>query len=260
MSVLCPNCARYVADGKFCPFCGHDLRKRVEEFSLALKSGSVVGDRYVVGEVLGRGEFGVTYSGFDNRANSRVIIIEYLPDGSAKRESGSSTLLPASPEQQAAFDSGKAEFLEDAGGLTELGEDEYRARILESFEQNGTAYCVSEYLGAVDPGEYVPHAFYPEKSDAAPAQVEPIPAVVEFGDREPEPAAPVSAVPPQQDRYFIADRKPQANRHRRSRVGHQSGNRATRRRREKGQERHAGGIHTVSEGHRHSRERVAEAF
>ena len=46
MSVLCPNCSRYVADGKFCPFCGHDLRKRAEEFSLALKSGSVVGDRY----------------------------------------------------------------------------------------------------------------------------------------------------------------------------------------------------------------------
>ncbi len=206
MSVLCPNCSRYVADGKFCPFCGHDLRKHAEEASLTLKQGSLVGDRYVIGEVLGRGEFGVTYSGFDNQANNRVIIIEYLPEGSAKREAGSNMLLPVSAEQTGTFDSGKAEFLEDARGLTELGEGDYRARIQGCFEQNGTAYCVSDYLGAVDPGEYVPHAFYPEKIDAA-APAQPIPAVVEFGDRQPEPPENTPAVAPQADPYFIDSRK-----------------------------------------------------
>lgn len=208
MSVLCPNCARYVADGKFCPFCGHDLSRHAEKFSHALKPGAVVGERFIVGEVLGRGEFGVTYSGFDNRANSRVIIIEYLPEGSAKRDSGGSTLIPSSSEAAAVFEAGKAEFMEDATSLSELGEGEIHAAILDRFEQNGTAYCISEYPGSVDPGEYVPHAFYPEKAEPADAEDVPIAAVVEVPDPEPAPAWTPQNDYPEAAAYNITPQKP----------------------------------------------------
>ena len=190
MSVLCPNCSKYVADGKFCPFCGYDLRKHAEAAGDTLKPGTTLCRRYVVDSVLGRGEFGVSYSGFDNRANSSVIIIEYLPSGSARRDSAGLSLFPSSPEKKAEFDSGKAEFLHDVNTLTELGEGDYHAKIVEHFEQNGTVYCVSEYLRNVDPGEYLPHAFYPEKTDAAAeseAAPQPVPPVVEVGSTIPVP-------------------------------------------------------------------------
>ena len=98
--------------------------------------------------------------------------------------------------------------MEDAKGLTELGEGDVRARILNRFEQNGTAYCVSESLGAVDPGKYVPNAFFQAGARDVSPQTQPIPPVVEYGNRQPEQSANQQNYTPQQGGGFnIPERK-----------------------------------------------------
>ena len=128
--------------------------------TVTLKPKTIVGDRYVIDDVLGSGEYGVTYSAQDRSTGARVAFIEYLPANAAKREEGGISLHPASKEKEAEYESGKAEFLEDANSLTSLGEYGHSARILDRFERNGTAYCVSEYLDNISPEMYIPNAFY----------------------------------------------------------------------------------------------------
>ena len=127
--------------------------------SLLLKPGTVIANRYRIDGVLGKGKYGVSYYAV-NSQHVQLVLIEYLPCGAARRKSDGVTLGPLSQEKQSIYDDGKAEFLDDVRSLHALGEDGYYAKILDYFEWNGTVYCVSEYLEKVDPGRYIPIAFY----------------------------------------------------------------------------------------------------
>ncbi len=126
----------------------------------ALRPKTTISDRYVIEKMLGNGEFGITYSAMDRKTGKRVALIEYYPCDAAARDSGGIALSPLYPSKKEKFESGKAEFLEDAKSLPYLGETGYYARILDVFDRNGTAYCVSELLENVPLKEYIPNAFY----------------------------------------------------------------------------------------------------
>ena len=63
---MCGNCFKEF-DGGACPHCGYSPAEDADKFPQALKPGSVLGGRYVVGRVLGEGGFGITYIGCDLR-------------------------------------------------------------------------------------------------------------------------------------------------------------------------------------------------
>jgi len=74
---LCYNCFRQVADPSApCPHCGFDLAENQQKFPVALRAGTVLNDRYIVGRVLGQGGFGITYVAFDSQIQARVAIKE----------------------------------------------------------------------------------------------------------------------------------------------------------------------------------------
>lgn len=105
----------------------------------SLPSGSVLVGKFVIVGVLGRGGFGITYDGFDQKLRRRVAVKELFPDGAARHGSevvGGST-----------FDLGhlRVRFIEEAQALARF---DYAGivRVLETFEDNGTAYMVMEYL------------------------------------------------------------------------------------------------------------------
>jgi serine/threonine protein kinase len=106
-----------------------------------LPNGSVLLGKFHVVDVLGRGGFGVTYDGFDDRLQRRVAIKELFPDGSTRRGSeviGSNT---------GGVDIGhlRQRFIEEARALARFDFPGI-VRVLEAFEDNGTAYMVMEYL------------------------------------------------------------------------------------------------------------------
>ena len=61
---LCYNCfqAREVLEGP-CPYCGFDLAENEKKFPVALRAGTVLNGRYIIGRVLGQGGNLTGYAG-----------------------------------------------------------------------------------------------------------------------------------------------------------------------------------------------------
>ena len=60
-----------------CPKCGYTPSQRM--FPYALTPGTILNDKYLIGNVLGQGGFGITYIGMDLQLQRRVAIKEYYP-------------------------------------------------------------------------------------------------------------------------------------------------------------------------------------
>ena len=77
---ICYNCfkERDSQEGP-CPYCGFDLSENVKKYPVALRAGTVLNGRYIVGRVLGQGGFGITYLAWDTQLEAKVAVKEYMP-------------------------------------------------------------------------------------------------------------------------------------------------------------------------------------
>ena len=83
---LCYNCFHERPEGGGpCPHCGFDLAENEKKFPVALRAGTVLNGRYIIGRVLGQGGFGITYLALDTQLNAKVAIKEFMPNDIATR-------------------------------------------------------------------------------------------------------------------------------------------------------------------------------
>lgn len=76
---LCESCfCEMTTSDNFCTNCGYNSSQTVSDPTM-LKPGSVLLGKYVVGKVIGKGGFGVTYVAFDVTTQKKVAIKEYFP-------------------------------------------------------------------------------------------------------------------------------------------------------------------------------------
>ena len=69
----CMGCMEIYDDNfEICPHCGYLENTEVEE-AIHMSPGTLLGDRYIVGKVLGFGGFGVTYIGWDGKLEQKVV-------------------------------------------------------------------------------------------------------------------------------------------------------------------------------------------
>lgn len=81
----CLGCMNELEAGtRYCPACGFD-NQNTEQAPYALRCNSILHGRYLVGKVLGKGGFGITYIGLDLTLEIKVAIKEYFPMGEATR-------------------------------------------------------------------------------------------------------------------------------------------------------------------------------
>ena len=83
---ICKNCMRECIE-ETCDCCREDdtvLNTPVG----CLTSGTILQERYIIGKVLGRGGFGITYLAFDMEEGCRVTVKEYFPDTLVYRQQG----------------------------------------------------------------------------------------------------------------------------------------------------------------------------
>ena len=151
---LCYNCFQEKETGGPCPHCGFDAAGQEEKYPLALKPGSILNGRYVVGRVLGQGGFGVTYIALDDRTKERVAIKEYLPTELAGRK-GATSVQIYSGERMENFLYGREQFLQEAKTLSNFIGDEHIVRVHSYFEENGTAYFAMEYVAGKPVDKYM---------------------------------------------------------------------------------------------------------
>lgn len=146
-SKQCMQCMEfYDAQYDICPYCGYEENSGKKEL-LHIDAGTVLIDRYLIGNALGFGGFGVTYIGYDQKLKRKVAIKEYLPSEFATRALHQPDVMINNNEKKMQqFTAGMKKFLEEAKKLAKLSSLDGIVHIYDSFEANHTAYIVMEYL------------------------------------------------------------------------------------------------------------------
>src|SRR5437773_1401115 len=106
MPAWCPYCFGELGADGVCPSCAHE---RIDPDPNDLAAGTSIEARYVIGRVLGRGGFGITYLGWQQMPPRRVAIKEYLPQTIARRASDGN-VVATSRQVQAEFQQGLSAF------------------------------------------------------------------------------------------------------------------------------------------------------
>ena len=129
-----------------CPKCGYDPAKD-KHMEYALPPETILAGKYMAGRVLGQGGFGITYIGWDIPLERKVAIKEYYPSGQVSRSPGTRNLTWYSSEQSLhARQDGMQMFLKEARKMVKADSIPGVVRVLDLFQENGTAYIVMEFV------------------------------------------------------------------------------------------------------------------
>ncbi len=145
---LCSHCMREsdTVQGQPCPYCGKPYHTTVE-LQHQLKPFTVLKGKFMVGDVLGEGGFGITYIGFDMELEMKVAIKEFYPNGYASRESVSTNQLTIyTGSNQKTVEKWRESFLKEARSLGKLSHLSGVVGVREYFQENNTAYIIMEFL------------------------------------------------------------------------------------------------------------------
>jgi serine/threonine-protein kinase len=137
---LCMGCMSSLSGEQVCSVCGFDASKYSEPNSLPLRT--MLAGRYLVGKVLSTTSEGFNYLSFDTVTESVVKITEYFPANLCARNDDSTVQIA----ENAAFtyNEGIMKFVELHKTLAGLSDVSAVYRIIDVFEVNNTAYCVTE--------------------------------------------------------------------------------------------------------------------
>lgn len=155
---LCPHCLREVRDKaqkKFCDYCGKQL-DQMTEVTHQLKPMTILAGKYIIGDVLGEGGFGITYIGFDLNLEMRVAIKEFYPNGFVTREAMNTTAVTAyAGANMQAVQKWQESFIKEARSLAKCSHLSGVVGVKDFFQENNTAYIILEYLEGTDLKNYV---------------------------------------------------------------------------------------------------------
>ena len=127
-----------------CPYCGKVHQTEPEE-PIFLIPGTVLAERYIIGECVGSGGFGVVYRAWDAKLETILAIKEFYPRRLVARAQGTTYLIIAKKYQEE-FDYRKKRFLSEARSMAKLGKHRSIPNVFEFFEANHSAYIVMELL------------------------------------------------------------------------------------------------------------------
>ena len=150
---LCYNCFQEKPSGGSCPHCGFDLAENEKKFPVALRAGTVLNGRYIVGRVLGQGGFGITYLAWDTKLEAKVAIKEFMPNEIATRVG--TTVSVAVESRTEDFTYGAERFQEEARTLAKFMGQPNIAGVTDYFDENDTSYFVMDYIEGISFKTYI---------------------------------------------------------------------------------------------------------
>ena len=156
MSKYCNHCmAQLNETGEKCPVCGKENTGTIPAHHLL--PGTILNEKFYVGEALGEGGFGITYIGRDIKLDMKVAIKEFYPNGYVNR---SNTISPqvndsVTEGRRDFFEKGRERFLKEAQILAKFSGEPGVVDVRDFFEENNTAYIIMEFLDGVDLKTYL---------------------------------------------------------------------------------------------------------
>ena len=150
---LCYNCFQEKPGMGPCPHCGFDLEENERKFPVALRAGTVLNDRYIIGRVLGQGGFGITYLALDTQLNAKVAIKEFMPGEIATRQGTTVSVMMDTKSEEFAY--GAERFQEEARTLAKFIGNPNIAAVTSYFDENDTSYFVMDYIEGISFKTYI---------------------------------------------------------------------------------------------------------
>jgi len=143
----CINCMQDfdISQSTVCPHCGYDQSTPKKE-NYHLDPGYMLHDRYIIGNAIGSGGFGITYIAWDTVLDKKVAIKEYFPTEFATRIIGDTEVCPYDGEKTYQFEAGLNGFVDEALRLAKLNSLPHIVHIFDSFAENYTAYIIMDYV------------------------------------------------------------------------------------------------------------------
>ena len=140
----------------FCPHCGKNPRV-VDQPAYCLRPFSILRGKYMVGRMLGRGGFGITYVGWDMALEAKVAIKECYPGSLAVRDGSVSNLLQwdTSLAHDGQWRASCESFLREARKMAKIRDVPEVVRVLDTFEENNTAYIVMDFVEGITLKEWL---------------------------------------------------------------------------------------------------------
>ena len=134
--VKCVNCFEEINEqNDACPYCGYRSGQEAKEL-YHLYPGTILADRYIVGQVLGFGGFGITYKAWDAKLDAVVAIKEYYPSGLVNRIPGENNVVLFAGNHKREYVLGLERFLKEARNMAKFNSHKNIVNVLEYFEEN----------------------------------------------------------------------------------------------------------------------------
>ena len=129
-----------------CPYCGRSASEYVP-LHRQLPPGTILQERYLLGEVVGEGGHGVTDIEYDLILEIRVAVKEYFPiEHCTRNVSAGLEVNPLTGVQTRYYERGMEKYLSEARILAKMEKQQVIVGVRDFFEENNTAYIVMEYI------------------------------------------------------------------------------------------------------------------
>ena len=142
---LCLRCMRTSEDDNICPYCGKEKAGQ-QTWSKALPPGTVLNNKILIGNILGKGGYGITYIGYDMLLEYRVAVKEFFPDEMVDRAEDGKNVLVLDEVNDEEYQKETTAYLREARILAEFSKFPGIVAIKDLFYENNTGYLIMEFL------------------------------------------------------------------------------------------------------------------
>lgn len=150
---LCMNCMRDIGDAKQCPHCRFIAAS--PQLPPFLPHRTIVGNRYLLGNVTTANGDGATYIAFDLERKAVVTVREFLPDTLITR-TDKSPIININLGKEKFYASCLTEFLDMWRKLARMRGLSALVLVIDIIEENNTAYAVCEHIpGTISLRDYL---------------------------------------------------------------------------------------------------------
>lgn len=151
---LCESCFHEISEGDVCHNCGFNKADFTPD-PMALPMGTKLTDKIIIGRVMGKGGFGITYLAYDLRLDKVIAVKEYFPNGISYRTGAGTELTVVDPKSAETFEQGTEKFYTEAEMVSQFNGNPNIMGVYDYFRANNTVYLVMEYLSGITLKNYV---------------------------------------------------------------------------------------------------------
>ena len=169
---LCPYCLQPLSPAaQSCPHCGRDFAGRNPVGCLPV--GTVLAERYTVGEVLSADGEGILYRGAEDLGGLRVTIKEYMPMTLAAERTTDNVLRPKQGSE-VLFKTTRMDFADLYRSIQRITPANGLEAVLDVVEANNTVYAIMENPGGVPLNQWLENRPGTVRPEDACAMLQPV--------------------------------------------------------------------------------------